>query len=154
MKAKLMVLENIHKNELVRFEKSIRESEPDIWTKPFEEIKYMQAIGAINLKNHDKNVIIGAFIDDVMVGRCDIVFYNSLMDFTKTAYIDWLYVDITHRQTGIAKALVSTAKEYAEKQNASSTYLFTASNEDARAFYNTLPQFTLEMREVAYSDKE
>ncbi len=145
------ILEPCDQEKLLAFEKGIHLSEPDIWVHSFDEEAFLNNMQTIDLSDRSSNFIIGAFnSENEMVGRCDVIKYRSLMEFTYSAYIDWLYVDINYRKKGVGTELIRTAVDYIEKSGVSYTYLFTASNKDSLTFYSKLPDFTLRDMQVAY----
>lgn len=87
-----------------------------------------------------------------MVGRCDVVIIQSLFDFTKTGYIDWIYTLSSHRGHGIGKKMLLGAEEYLRLQGVTSYYLFTAANEQATEFYHRQSSLKFSQREVAERD--
>ncbi len=144
----IKVLSNENKEDLIRFESTIHGNEPDIWTEKFDEEKYRELVVKNDI-SREKNFIVAAFDGDRMVGRCDVVVYENLYDFTKTAYIDWLYVDINYRNKGIATNLINESSNILEKANVGYAYLFAASNKEAQKFYQNLDGYQLKEKVVA-----
>jgi len=141
-------LNNENKKLLVEFEKWIRETESEIWSSEFDEKIYSTTI---EKKNFDTstNVILCAFEENKIIARCDIIIHESLMDFERTGYIDWIYVEKSYRSKGIGEVLINNAIEYLKGVGVTSCYLFTAGNEAAQAFYSKLDSMIVEKKEVA-----
>ncbi len=145
----IVILNNDNKKLLLEFEKNIRISEPDIWYEEFNEEKYL-----INLEKSDfntsNNIIICIMKEKQIQARCDVIIQESYMDFKKTAYIDWIYVEKTNRGEGFGKLLIDEAIKEIRKLGANYCYLFTAKNEEARNFYKKIEVLDLEKIEVAH----
>lgn len=144
-------LENTDKNQLIAFEKLIRKTEAEIWNDKFCEETYKTKIEQVDLEGNN-NIIICAFKDDKIIGRCDLIVYESLMDFKKTGYIDWLYVEKSDRCSGVGRQLIDSSIEYLKKNDVESCFLFTANNEEAKSFYSKLQSMSLKLKEIAHQD--
>lgn len=142
----IKLLDNTDKGKLIDFELLIRKSEPDIWP-DFDEVAYRSAL-QVNSLEEENNRILAYMIGDKIVARCDLAIMSNLMDFKRTAYIDWLYVEINHRGQGIAGDLLNQAKVCLKDMGCQSYYLFTASNDPAQLFYKNRQDMTLTMKEV------
>lgn len=142
----IKLLDNTDKDKLFAFELMIRKSEPDIWP-DFDQVAYRSAL-QVNSLEEENNRILAYMIGDKIVARCDLVIMTNLMDFKRTAYIDWLYVEINHRNQGIAGDLLNQAKVCLKEMGCQSYYLFTAGNDPAQLFYKNRKDMTLTMKEV------
>jgi len=145
----VVCLTNENKGLLVDFEKIIRETEPEIWTGDFDVREYKDKVSNRDF-NTQNNIVISAIKDNKIIGRCDLIMHESMMDFQKTGYIDWIYVEKTNRGSGIGKVLIEKAVEQARQLGAEYCYLFTAGNAEAQAFYKGLDILELDRKEVAH----
>jgi|GEM_PF-1138801 len=134
--------------DLIGFEQGIRISEPDIWVGDFKAQTYRDFIKAKGL-SRKSNRILGLYKEEQMIGRCDMIVYDNLMDVDKTLYIDWIYVDINYRGKGHAQDLLRAVYRYAHSIGAEYVYLFTASNDQAQVFYEKQATLELTDRQVA-----
>lgn len=148
MDYKEIYINNTNKNLLIEFERAIRKSEPDIWASGFDENTFIKNVSKCNFDT-ENNQVICLHNGSEVIGRCDLIIQKSLMDFGKSVYIDWIYVEIASRKKGIGKLLINEALEYTKKIGATNCYLFTADNQEAKKFYSSLEALTVENKEIA-----
>ncbi|MCH4886298.1 GNAT family N-acetyltransferase [Acidaminobacter sp. JC074] len=149
MAYKIACITNENKDSLIDFEQTIRKTEPEIWPSEFSEREYRRKLSERDFDNKN-NLVLCAILDDKIIGRCDLIIQESFMDFTKTGYIDWIYVEKAYRGKGVGKLLIEKTVEKVKMLGAEYCYLFTAANEEAQAFYKSLGILELEKKEVAH----
>jgi len=134
---------------LIDFEKLIRKTEPEIWFKQFDEDYYREKLDKMDL-DKKSNIIFCMLDNQKVIARCDLIILESAMDFEKTGYIDWIYVEKTNRGNGFGKELINKVLEYLKDVGASYCYLFTAQNKEAQKFYIKQDYLEIDKKEVAY----
>ena len=87
-------------DKLIEFEKESKKTEPDIWIGSFKEEEYRRKFEGYNIDALKNNKIIVAEIDGKIVGRCDVLIMDSLFDFERAGYIDWIYTLKDNRGMG------------------------------------------------------
>jgi len=133
---------------LCEFEKIARITEPEIWIDKFNLNEYKKKMINAGLDDLENNKIILARQDGSVIGRCDLLIMDSLMNFEIIGYIDWIYVLKEYRRKGIGKKLINKAEEYFRMRGVKEYYLFTAQNDEAQKFYHKLG-YTIKNREIA-----
>ncbi len=136
---------------LCEFEKTARITEPEIWIDKFDINEYRKKMLSADLDNLENNKIILAKQNGKIIGRCDLLIMDSLMDFEMIGYIDWIYVLKGYRRKGIGKRLIDRAEEFFREKGVKEYYLFTAQNDEAQKFYHKLG-YTIKNREIALKD--
>lgn len=134
---------------LCEFEKEARTTEPAIWGWEFVESEYKEKLKSLNINKLDNSKIIVAKLDNKIIGRCDIAIITSLVECSKTGYVDWIYTLKAYRGLGIGKKLLKGAEKYFKSQCVEYYFLFTASNEQAQEFYHRQSDLSFKNREVA-----
>lgn len=76
--------------------------------------------------------IFAAVVDDTVVGFCAIVKESCCENDRNTPWLDFVFVDETYRNLGIARQMIAEAEKYARSIGFPSLFLCTASHE---AFY-------------------
>lgn len=135
--------------DICRFEKEARITEPEIWGWEFNEDDYTKKLNLINLEKLNTSKIVIAKQNNIIVGRCDIGIILSLLECEKTGFIDWIYTLKNYRGIGIGKELLKGAEIHFKSQGVNSYYLFTASNEQSKQFYHRQNNFVFSTKEVA-----
>ena len=138
---------------LCNFEENARITEPEIWSNNLNKKDYKLKLLSLDIDNMKNNKIFIALENNKIVGRCDVMLMTSLMDFYKSAYIDWIYILKNKRQSGIAHTLISHIEAYLTAEEYKYYYLFTASNEEAQKFYHSKnSSFNISIKEIAEKD--
>ncbi|MCM1989144.1 GNAT family N-acetyltransferase [Oceanirhabdus seepicola] len=135
---------------LCDFEENARITEPEIWMDDFNKEDYRAKLLSLDIDNMRNYKIFIALENNKIVGRCDVMLMTSLMDFYKSAYIDWIYIQKDKRGLGIAHDLVSKIETYLIDEDYKYYYLFTASNDQAKKFYHSKNRsFKISTKEIA-----
>ena len=100
-----------------------------------------------NFVNDDNKVLLGYFIDDVLVGYT--YAFEMVSNNVKGMFIDGLYVESEYRNRGIAKELINEVILEAEKRDAKFIDIKVMSKNDiAKKLYESLDfnEFKITMR--------
>ena len=119
---------------IVALERRMREEEPGVYP-PFDQEKFIKNFITYKIEDYPSNEVIVCLDDTDIIGRIDLIVEQSLMDFGRVGYIDWVYVLKSKRKQGIAKKLLLEAEKIFQEQSCEFFYLFVAENEEAQAFY-------------------
>jgi len=134
-----MIFRKLVKSDLeliIKSEKINRIQEPDVFS-DFDENKYRKSFTS-NIDSMTNNEVILCIEEDEIIARIDLIILNNFFDFSKEGYVDWVYVQKPHRRKGLARMLFAEAEKHFCENNVTNYYLFTASNDDAQAFYNSI----------------
>ena len=80
------------------------------------------------------------------VGRIYSTMIASHFDGSKKAYLDWICVIKSYRHLGVAQRLLEALREILKNNHIDTLIALTASNEEARNFYKSVPNS--EMRDI------
>jgi len=122
---------------LTEFEKKSRILEPNVF-KPLDEKKHIDLFTSHKVEDYPFNDTILCIDKDEVIGRIDVIYEISFMDFHRIGYVDWVYVQKPYRNKGIAKKLFLEAEKWFKSYKCDLFYLFVAENEEAKAFYDSL----------------
>lgn len=139
-------------NSIITFEKEARLTEPGVLYWDIDENTYANKLIKLNIEQLNNSKIIIAKYEDKVLGRCDLAIMLSLVDCSKTGYIDWIYTLKNYRGNGIGKKLLNCAEDYFKNEGVKYYFLMTASNEQATEFYHRQDKFKFFNREVAEKD--
>ena len=124
--------------DVLAFENHLREEE-DFWGWEINE----QYISSVTASFHDHRfanaISLLAYMDGQVVGRIDSVLIPSHFDGSVKAYLDWICVIKSYRHQGVAQALLDELKRKLKEQNVDTLIALTASNDEARRFYKSIP---------------
>jgi|LGOV01.1.fsa_nt_gb GNAT superfamily N-acetyltransferase len=120
-----------------RMEYAMREQEPNVYNK-FVEEDFDRNFNSRKIENTDNYETVICIEDGEVIGRIDLMFEQSFMDFKKVGYVDWVNVLKSHRKKGIAKLLFKEGIKYFKSNECVLYYLFVAKNEEAQAFYKSI----------------
>lgn len=84
-----------------------------------------------------------AYFDGKVVGRIDCALLRTHFDGSTRAYLDWICVLKSVRHQGIAQALLKRLLEELKKRGIASLVGLTASNEEAKRFYQSIPNSSM-----------
>lgn len=77
------------------------------------------------------------------IGLAHLIFHSATWSATGSCYLEDLYVDRTHRGTGVARALLSAVYATAREQGSDRVYWHTQQfNAPARSLYDTVGALT------------
>ena len=119
---------------IVTLDKLMRSEEPEVHEEYHEERYRTQWEKYPIDSNHNGDIIV-CFDNDEIIGRVDVIYEQSYLDFSIVGYVDWIYVRPSYRKKGIGKALLQEAEKLFVKKGCFKYYLFVAENKQAIAFY-------------------
>ncbi len=124
--------------DVLDFERRLREEE-DFWGWEIDE-QYVKSVSAsFQNPKFDNAISFLAYLDGIVTGRIDAVLLPSHFDGSVKAYLDWICVIKSYRHRGIAQALLAELKQYLKEKGINTLIALTASNEEARRFYRSIP---------------
>jgi ribosomal protein S18 acetylase RimI-like enzyme len=129
-------MENKDIKHLIQLDRYINIEEPKA-VETIDENKYKDLFHTLPIDNNSNNDIILCFEGDDIIGRIDLMYETSYIDFSKVGYIDWIYVRKAYRNQGVGKRLLLEAEKLFYKAGCFKYYLFIADNKQAQAFYKT-----------------
>jgi len=135
----ILTIENL--DLLVEFEQEARRSEPDIFAKDFDPLKFRAGTEEA-LKNPlfaSARCLICVGNEGKIIGRIDFSTIPSLsFGGNLRAYIDWIYVLKNFRHHGAAQFLLAHAEAYIKGMGIEEYFLLMAENEEAQSFYRNV----------------
>lgn len=121
---------------IVALDKLMRIEEPEFYN-TFNEEEYRKNWNKYPIQENTTGDIILCLNGDDVVGRVDLMYERSYMDFSIVGYIDWIYIRLMYRGKGYGKQLLLKAQEQFKEKNCEKYYLFIAENDQAIKFYDS-----------------
>lgn len=121
---------------IIQLQREIKKEEPDI-LEEFSEETFRSNWNSYPIESNPYCDVILCLHEGNVIGRIDVMYERSYLDFSVVGYIDWIYVSSSYRGKGIGKTLLSKAEEQCRKHDCFKYYLFVANNERAATFYQT-----------------
>ena len=124
-------------DDVVKFEQSIRVEEE--WGWEIDDAYLKSVKDSFDNPSFDDSISLLAYVDNKVVGRIDSTMIKSRFDGTTKAYLDWICVVKNYRHRGVAQALMSELLKRLKERNIDALIGLTASNEEAKRFYQSVP---------------
>lgn len=124
-------------DDVVKFEQSIRVEEE--WGWEIDDAYLKSVKDSFDNPSFDDSISLLAYVDNKVVGRIDSTMIKSRFDGTTKAYLDWICVVKNYRHRGVAQALMSELLKRLKERNIDTLIGLTASNEEAKRFYQSVP---------------
>lgn len=121
---------------MVALDKQMRVDEPDAYHE-YNEKLYRINWEKYPIEDNTRGDVILCLNGEEVVGRVDLMYEQSYMDFSVVGYVDWIYVGPKYRGKGIGKQLLKEAEKQFSNMNCVKYYLFIADNEQAIKFYSS-----------------
>ena len=135
---KIVRYEEKHIQDVVSYELSLRDEEPD-WGWEINE-EYINKVSSSFCDSKYNNALsFIAYVDNKVVGRIDASLIPTHFDGSMKAYLDWICVLKSYRHKGVAQALMKELRKVLkEEYNVDTLVGLIASNEEAQRFYRSL----------------
>jgi ribosomal protein S18 acetylase RimI-like enzyme len=130
------VMEDNDVDQLIKLDRYIGKEDPDV-VEIIDSDEYKHTFQSHPITSNQNNDIILCFDNNDIIGRIDMMYETSYIDFSNVGYIDWIYVRKLYRNQGIGKKLLLEAEKLFKEAGCFKYYLFVADNEQAQAFYKT-----------------
>ncbi len=124
-------------DDVVKFEQSIRVEEE--WGWEIDDAYLKSVKDSFDNPSFDDSISLLAYVDNKVVGRIDSTMIKSRFDGSTKAYLDWICVVKNYRHRGVAQALMSELLKRLKERNIDTLIGLTASNEEAKRFYQSVP---------------
>lgn len=121
---------------IVELNKLMRKEEPEFYG-DFDEEEFRMNWSKYPIDSNFNSDVILCLDGNKVVGRVDLMYEQSYMDFTKVGYIDWIYTRVKYRGKGIGKQLLIEAEKLFKEKGCKKYYLFIADNDQAIKFYDS-----------------
>ena len=125
-------------NEVIKFEQSIR-AEEDVWGWEIDDTYIKNVTDSFDNPSFDDSISLLAYLDNRVVGRIDSTMIKSRFDGSTKAYLDWICVVKSYRHRGVAQALINELLKRLKERKIDTLIGLTASNEEAKKFYQSIP---------------
>lgn len=125
-------------DDVVKFEQSLR-LEEDFWGWEIDDAYLKSVKDSFDNPSFDDSISLLAYVDNKVVGRIDSTMIKSRFDGSTKAYLDWICVVKNYRHRGVAQALMSELLKRLKERNIDTLIGLTASNEEAKRFYQSVP---------------
>lgn len=125
-------------NDVIKFEQSIR-AEEDVWGWEIDDTYIKNVTDSFDNPSFDDSISLLAYVDNRVVGRIDSTMIKSRFDGSTKAYLDWICVVKSYRHRGVAQALINELLKRLKERKIDTLIGLTASNEEAKKFYQSIP---------------
>lgn len=125
-------------DDVIDFELNLRKSE-DVWGWEIDEAYIKSVRSSFDDESFKDSISLIAYVDSHVVGRIDCSMIKSHFDGSTKAYLDWICVLKDYRHNGVAQALLNSLKAILKERNIDTLIALTASNEEAKRFYQSIP---------------
>ena len=122
--------------DIVSLDKLMRQEEPGIFNE-YNEQSYRDNWEKHLIESNPTSDVLICLNNNDIVGRVDLMYEKSYMDFSTVGYIDWIYTRPSYRGRGIGKQLLKEAEKVFKEKGCSKYYLFIADNEQTVSFYDS-----------------
>lgn len=129
--------------DVLEFEHNLRKEE-DFYTWNIDDKYITDVSSSFNNPYFNSSISLLAYIDGKVVGRIDSSMICSHFDGSIKAYLDWICVLPAYRHKGIGQGLLEELKKSLKELGIDSLIAITASNEEARHFYSSIPDSKME----------
>ena len=124
-------------DDVLRFEHDIRIEEEWGWEINEEYVENVRK--SFRDDSFRDSISLLAYMDGKVVGRIDSSMIRSRFDGSTKAYLDWICVVKNYRHRGVARALMAELRKQLKERGVDTMIALTASNEEARRFYKSVP---------------
>lgn len=121
---------------IISLEKTMRIDEEDTYSS-FDENAYKENWQKYPIELNLSSDVIACIKDNEIIGRIDLMYERSYMDFSVVGYVDWIYIKPKYRGKGYGKSLLLEAEKQFKDKGCCKFYLFIAKNEQAIKFYDS-----------------
>lgn len=125
-------------DDVIDFELNLRKGE-DVWGWEIDEAYIKSVRSSFDDESFKDSISLIAYVDSHVVGRIDCSMIKSHFDGSTKAYLDWICVLKDYRHNGVAQALLNNLKSILKERNIDTLIALTASNEEAKRFYQSIP---------------
>ena len=124
--------------DILQFEYDLR-AEENFWGWEIDEKYIADVTKSFENPAFANSLSLLAYMDGKVVGRIDSTKICSHFDGSTKAYLDWICVIKSFRHRGVGQALLATLKEHLKGLGIDTLVALTASNDEARRFYQSIP---------------
>ena len=125
-------------DDVIDFELNLRKGE-DVWGWEIDEAYIKSVRSSFDDESFKDSISLIAYVDSHVVGRIDCSMIKSHFDGSTKAYLDWICVLKDYRHSGVGQALLNNLKSILKERNIDTLIALTASNEEAKRFYQSIP---------------
>ena len=125
-------------DDVIKFEQSLR-LEEDFWGWEIDDAYIKSVKDSFDNPSFNDSISLLAYIDNKVVGRIDSTMIKSRFDGSTKAYLDWICVIKSYRHKGVAQALMNELLRRLKERKIDTLIGLTASNEEAKKFYQSIP---------------
>ena len=125
-------------DDVIKFEQSLR-LEEDFWGWEIDDTYIKSVKDSFDNPSFDDSISLLAYVDNKVVGRIDSTMIKSRFDGSTKAYLDWICVIKSYRHKGVAQALMNELLRRLKERRIDTLIGLTASNEEAKKFYQSIP---------------
>lgn len=125
-------------DDVIKFEQSLR-LEEDFWGWEIDDAYIKSVKDSFNNPSFNDSISLLAYVDNKVVGRIDSTMIKSRFDGSTKAYLDWICVIKSYRHKGVAQALMNELLRRLKERKIDTLIGLTASNEEAKKFYQSIP---------------
>jgi len=119
----------------INLDKLMRLEDPNMCSE-YDENLYRENWFRYPIDSYDFGDIILCLNENQIIGRVDLMYERSYMNFSLVGYVDWIYVLPAYRGKGVGKRLLAEAEKHFKHKGCFKYYLFVAENEQAKKFYD------------------
>ena len=124
--------------DVLAFERQLR-SEEDDWGWEIDDAYIRSVRESFHDARFGNSLSFLAYVDGKVAGRIDAVRIPSHFDGSIKAYLDWICVLKSCRHQGVGQGLLSTLRGKLKEEGIDTLIGLTASNEEAKRFYQSVP---------------
>ena len=125
-------------DDVIKFEQSLR-LEEDFWGWEIDDAYIKSVKDSFDNPSFNDSISLLAYVDNKVVGRIDSTMIKSRFDGSTKAYLDWICVIKSYRHKGVAQALMNELLRRLKEREIDTLIGLTASNEEAKKFYQSIP---------------
>lgn len=125
-------------DDVIKFEQSLR-LEEDFWGWEIDDAYIKSVKDSFENPFFNDSISLLAYVDNKVVGRIDSTMIKSRFDGSTKAYLDWICVIKSYRHKGVAQALMNELLRRLKERKIDTLIGLTASNEEAKKFYQSIP---------------
>lgn len=125
-------------DDVIKFEQSLR-LEENFWGWEIDDAYIKSVKDSFDDPSFNDSISLLAYVDSKVVGRIDSTMIKSRFDGSTKAYLDWICVIKNYRHKGVAQALMNELLRRLKERKIDTLIGLTASNEEAKKFYQSIP---------------
>ncbi|MBO7614088.1 MAG: GNAT family N-acetyltransferase [Bacilli bacterium] len=125
-------------DDVIKFEQSLR-LEENFWGWEIDDAYIKSVKDSFDNPSFNDSISLLAYVESKVVGRIDSTMIKSRFDGSTKAYLDWICVIKSYRHKGVAQALMNELLRRLKERKIDTLIGLTASNEEAKKFYQSIP---------------